>query len=265
MSEVEPDVERRALVALVVAFMALVASGLLWISVDHGDDEAGAPPADAVEMAPGPTADPSVYVLSEDLGNLPQHLRYDAVIHTRQIPSTFLPSEQPRLSALVVSRQLLDALVVPPRSSHAIRLLQALYTVVKNEHILFGVDSSSNHILAQLGLQGAVPAFDPLGRVATGFDFENTATSSVAGHGIHFEAENAAIGSGWYVLAVSGSGDGPPEAIGTPDAVAVPFYPWITAPVAAGVPPYEAIDNTIRDYIADNARTKQSAGDGRSP
>jgi hypothetical protein len=111
-----------------------------------------------------PGADPlaSIFVLTEDKGNMPPQVGYDADLAISQVYQVFGPSQQTR--ALIVSRPLLDAVTHPQAGwdqPGGTPEYYALITVIYNSHVLVALDASSSLIGSKLGLGTGPTPFDP--------------------------------------------------------------------------------------------------------
>jgi len=197
-----------------------------------------------------------IFVLSEDLSNLPSNLDFDHQIALADVDTTFLMDAHPRLQALIISRDFLEyaassshsgAISTPTPGSTPVpgTALDALVTIIQGQHVLFVLDSSSNYIFQQLNLIGIVPWFDPGGEPVSGFDFESNDSIFYAGSGIHFQLDNPDVK--WSVFESSVVRTANTE----PTPVVAPGHTYMY-PGQPDKPNYINVSQDIHDFIRDH-------------
>jgi hypothetical protein len=201
------------------------------------------PTAESTHTPPALTASDRIFVLREDRGHLPDRLDYDVEVALESVDSVFGPTMPARPHALIISKPFLQTLQPPatPGGDSEAPYPQ-LYGLLENGHMLFVLDTSSNDVLDALGLLGAVPSFDPLGRAVSASDYPE-GDSLYAGSGLHFRSPTTTQG-GWSVVETFTSRPNPDDADSTPDPNGG------DAAVLSSMPNYDAVAQTIFDFLA---------------
>ncbi len=223
----------RSMSMVMAIFMAGAGLGIILGPRVTSADMGGAPgeTLESVEYLDSVSAE--VYVLTTDIGNLPDELLYDQSIDIGNIHATFLSNSMPQLRALVISGVMFDQISGGGASGGS----SALTTVVERNHILFVVDRSSSEILEGLGYLGTMPVFDPLSREVVGVEMDESDNDLAAGTGVHFNLDDSPDESRWVFIT--------PRVATDPDAI-----PIVLPDGGSIAPPGERRYNTITDNLS---------------
>lgn len=159
-----------------------------------------------------------VFVLSEDVINLPRQLSYDRIIRQDNVQSQFNKNSQPFTRVLVVSKQYLSALK-ESKDVFSDPKYKALVTVFSNSHMVFFLDSTTADIIVSMQLSPETVVWDPRRQMplCCDPDYKN----ELLGTGLHFRSD-----LGWSKLSL--------------------LWSSLTSPSA---PNYQIVDYKLRQYI----------------